>query len=168
VTTVKEEARFKAKETLSVFWGDEGYPIDPIAIARRLGVEVFVADLPDTVSGMLRKEQNEAASIYIDTDDPRVRQRFTCAHEIGHYLRHTSSDDGAIAFVDYRGATASRGDDSEEIFANEFAAELLMPESRLRQLFGAGFRELEFSEYFGVSVESAKWRLVNLGLTRAA
>jgi Zn-dependent peptidase ImmA (M78 family) len=163
--TVKSEARAQAQKTLDATWADEGYPVDPVTIARKLGIEVFQTDLPDDVSGMLRKEAREAPQIYLDTDDPHVRQRFTCAHEIGHYVRHAAADDGELAFVDWRGPRAARGTDLEEVFANEFAASLLMPARKVQSLFGDGKRELEMSQYFRVSLETAKWRLVNLGLT---
>jgi Zn-dependent peptidase ImmA (M78 family) len=162
--STKSEARVEAQKTLDAAWANEGYPVDPVAIARRLGVKVFTAQIPDEVSGMLRKEPNQAPEIYLDTDDPHVRQRFTCAHEIGHYVRHARADDGSIAFVDYRGPRARTGTDPDEVFANEFAAALLMPVAEVKRLFTLGMRELEMSQWFRVSVETAKWRLVNLGL----
>ncbi|HTL42226.1 MAG TPA: ImmA/IrrE family metallo-endopeptidase [Pseudolysinimonas sp.] len=165
--SIRTEARAKARETLDAVWKDEGFPVDPIAVARRLGVQVYTANLPDDVSGMLRKLPLEAAEIYVDTDDPSVRQRFTCAHEVGHYVRHSAADDGQIAFVDYRGPRAARGDDPEEVFANEFAAALLMPEDRVRTLHKEGWRDLEMAPYFAVSLEAAKWRMVNLNLSPA-
>lgn len=165
--TIKAEARKEAHSTLQATWGREGYPVDPVAIARKLGIEVFNADLPEDVSGMLRKDVNEAPQVFLDIDDPEVRRRFTCAHEIGHYVRHAAADDGQLAFVDYRGPRAARGNDPEEIFANEFAAALLMPTDRVKQLFEHGFAALDMSQYFRVSLETAKWRLVNLGLISA-
>jgi Zn-dependent peptidase ImmA (M78 family) len=60
------------------------------------------------------------------------RKRFTIAHELGHLLLHTKSEvhlDQAI--VKMRDARTSAGVDDEEMEANRFAAELLMPRSFL-------------------------------------
>ena len=137
---IKAEARAEAQKTLDAVWVNEGYPVDPVAIARRLGVEVYTSDLPDNVSGMLRKAAGAGATIYLDTDEVWKRQRFTCAHEVGHYVRHADETDGELGFVDYRGPSSSRGDDVDEVFANEFAAALLLPEDRVRALFKMGDR----------------------------
>ena len=63
------------------------------------------------------------------------RQRFTIAHEIGHFLLHTDED----VHIDEKRPIGRRDDlssqavDACEIEANQFAAELLMPESLVRE-----------------------------------
>ncbi len=64
-----------------------------------------------------------------------VRQRFTIAHELGHFFLHRAS---STVFVDaapifFRDESSSNGSQREEIEANAFAAELLMPEDAIRQ-----------------------------------
>ena len=107
-------------------------PIDEIAGKF---AHVMYYKLPDDVSGMLLPLPKEAAkhkwSIVVNVDHAEVRQRFTIAHELGHLLMHrytTPHADGRFV-VRFRDAKSATGSDREEIEANQFAAELLMPES---------------------------------------
>jgi Zn-dependent peptidase ImmA (M78 family) len=49
------------------------------------------------------------------------------AHELGHFIRRTD-EPHKYEYVDYRDQRSSTGTDEEEMFANRFAANLLMPE----------------------------------------
>ncbi|MBT0974157.1 ImmA/IrrE family metallo-endopeptidase, partial [Salmonella enterica subsp. enterica serovar 1,4,[5],12:i:-] len=96
--------------------------------------------LDDDVSGALLKEPEQDPVIILNRNDSNVRKRFTCAHELGHYVKRTENGQPLeYEFVDYRGKLASQGVDSEEIFANNFAACLLMPEKEVRRLNNAGY-----------------------------
>jgi Zn-dependent peptidase ImmA (M78 family) len=56
------------------------------------------------------------------------RQRFTIAHELGHFFLHSRDEHVTKApMVMLRSGASSTGLISEEIQANQFAAELLMP-----------------------------------------
>src|SRR5581483_6981448 len=84
-----------AAELLHATWiGEDGtivIPVDPFYIAKRLGIQVFTASLDQGVSGLLRKEAGyDDPRIYVNSSDSRNRQRFTCAHELGHYIRRGS------------------------------------------------------------------------------
>ena len=58
-------------------------PVDPFAIARKLGIHVFMdSSLPPEVSGMLRKRAGyDDPEILLNASDSRNRQRFTCAQK---------------------------------------------------------------------------------------
>lgn len=68
--------------------------------------------------------------IVVNTYNATVRQRFTMAHELGHFLMHND-----VLFVDkpvsvrFRDSLSSLAISNEEIQANRFAACALMPES---------------------------------------
>jgi Zn-dependent peptidase ImmA (M78 family) len=113
---------------------------------------------------MLAKREGQDAEIYVNASDSSNRQRFSCAHELGHYVKRVSGrEDDSWGYIDRRGPTASQGTDPEEIFANQFAAELLMPEQLVRDMagdLGAAGLAVEFA----VSVGAMKYRLENLGL----
>lgn len=157
VGQIRQMARAHATQTLDQYW-DGLFPVDPVAIARSLGASVFYAELGDDVYGMLQSDP-AGANIYIDRDQPQKRKVFTCAHEIGHFVSHA----GDVDFVDARSdkgiGTAS------EIYANEFAANLLMPEARVRELADSGASLLKMSDFFGVSVSAIGYRLKVLGIT---
>jgi len=153
----------EADQVRRAYWHDEGFPVDPVAIAKELGVLVFNADIPGDVSGLLRKHPGQAAEIYLDIDDPLVRRRFTCAHELGHYVSHAGDDDDSLSFVDYRGPLATHGSNQDEIFANRFAANLLMPRQKVRELRSIGLSAVQMAKYFQVSLEAMNNRLSSIG-----
>ena len=139
-------------------------PVDPFAIARNLGINVYVSTLDEDVSGMLvKRAAYDDPEIYLNAGDSRNRQRFTCAHELGHYVKRTASGDAneIWEYVDRRDTLASRGHDPDEIYANQFAANLLMPRDMLTKLKGE--RTLAaLAALFGVSADAMTFRLDNL------
>ena len=159
--------RQHAENVLSQFWAAQLYPVDPIAIAKKMGLQVFDAFLPPGVSGAIMKRPGEAAAIYLDQSDSRQRRRFTCAHELGHYVDHLRQavDMDSYQFVDYRNGVSSAGTDVAERFANTFAACLLMPDGEVRAKVNMGWSLWQLSSYFDVSAEAMQYRLRNLGLT---
>jgi Zn-dependent peptidase ImmA (M78 family) len=161
-STVKKEAAEAAARTLAETWGDR-VPVDPARIARGYGIAVREVYLDSDVSGALVKETGRDPAILLNAEDSANRQRFTCAHELGHFVRRSDQPD-AYQYVDLRGNLAGKGSDSEEIFANEFAAALLMPEAAVRQMHKQHRTDLDMARRFGVSREAAHYRLVNLGL----
>ena len=126
-----------AAQVLSKFWGDGGFPVDPVLIARSMGLDVIVDDLAPNISGGLVKESDFDPVIVLAERDHPNRQRFTCAHEIGHYVVRTSGGRASAEkynYSDSRGVLATGGTDNVEIYANQFAAALLMPEDEVRHL----------------------------------
>lgn len=157
---IRESARGDAARLLREAWGDK-LPVDPISIARAAGIRVLDAPLDDNTSGALVKEPGKDPTILLNETDHPNRKRFTCAHELGHYRRR-SADENEYTTVDLRGSLAAAGTDPEEIYANEFAAALLMPEDAVRRLVAEGLSDVELSVRFGVSREAIEFRLQNL------
>lgn len=146
--------------------------VDVGRIAKLEGIRVVEERLDSEISGMLYRDGGRSI-ILVNQEDAPVRKRFSIAHELGHFLLHDSS----MVFVDrrvrFRDATSSQGTNPEEIEANSFAAELLMPESwvlreasRLRQRRSALTDEeliVELARLFQVSKQALEYRLANLG-----
>ena len=139
-------------------------PVDPIYIAQGLGLKVYTAILDEGVSGMLVKRPALDPAIYLNKRDSKNRQRFTCAHELGHYVQRASTDDDAWEYVDRRGPSAAQGTNPDEIYANRFAAALLMPPAVVKHLHRMGFTAAEMAYRLGVSVEAMNIRLDVLGV----
>lgn len=158
-----------AENLLKSIWLDRGFPVDPAWIARKLGLEAVEAEIDTNVSGALIKEKNQDPVIILNKHDSNPRKRFTCAHELGHYVRNTEriNDYSKLEYehVDYRDERSSNGCHEEEIFANNFAANLLMPEHEVREKYNQGIPKILMSAYFGVSDEAITYRLKNLHLT---
>ncbi|MCW8125520.1 ImmA/IrrE family metallo-endopeptidase [Microbulbifer halophilus] len=165
MTTITQDPEKLADKYRAVFWSEDEFPVDPVTIARHLGVEVLETHLPKDVSGALIKEVNEDPRIILETTDHSNRKRFSCAHELGHYASRVESDDEdrQYEYVDFRNGVSATGQDSEEVFANSFAACLLMPEDEMRLRFRKS-THAELAAYFGVSNEAMKWRLRKLNL----
>jgi Zn-dependent peptidase ImmA (M78 family) len=137
-------------------------PVDPVRIARTLGMGVITASLAPDVSGAIIKERGQDPAIVLNAQDSPNRQRFTCAHEIGHFvLRGESGDDYDY---DYRDIFSSTGEREEERYANAFAAGLLMPEEDVRRFHREGLSEIQMALRFGVSRDAMSFRIANLGL----
>lgn len=160
-----EPPRDAAERILKLLWQKGApeltLPVDPVQIAKDLGIDVFDAPLPDDVSGALIKDEGQDPMVLLNKDDSRNRQRFSCAHEIGHFVQRS---DDEYSYIDYRDIFSSAGSDPEERYANAFAACLLMPEAETKAFHRAKMSEVEMALRFDVSRDAMHFRLVNLNL----
>ena len=145
-------------------------PVPVEAIAKKLGIELRYAPYNDgDLAGMLIWRPKPI--IAINSAHHKNRQRFTIAHEIGHYLLH--ADDGV--HIDERmdilkrDATSSLAIDRREIEANQFAAELLMPRSMLMRKLSQNPLDIEddqeliqLAKEYLVSAQAMTFRVANL------
>lgn len=112
-------------------------PIDPVAIAARH--DIVVQAKPDTetgVSGMLLRNGNTFGILYATHIDNEGFQRFSIAHELGHYfldghIDHILPGDGF--HTSHAGFVSG---DPYELEADQFAAGLLMPTTLFRNSIG--------------------------------
>ncbi len=156
-------------------------PIAVTEIAKALGINVIPYGFGDGVSGILIIEDN-ISTIGYSNSDSKKRQRFTIAHELGHYVLHSDRKNinkKEQIFVDkkflvrYRGSQKySHAEILNEKEANAFAAELLMPksfiEAELSKKDYMDYTESELIEelanVFDVSVIAMSYRLANLNI----
>lgn len=156
-----------------------GLGASPIADAAILADEVGVVvarmplgNEPDSPDGCSAVDPATGVSyVLINSDKPRVRRRFTIAHELGHLaLGHLL---GGQVIVD----ETVGGKSPEEKQASAFAAGLLMPAEgvrgavkRLKARLGEPPNPLDWIVWlvasFGVSEQAAAYRLANLRLIR--
>ena len=156
-----------ARDVIDEYYGSENVvlPIDVIGIANAHGINVYRAnfhgDIKDDIFGFIEKD-SDTTSIYVNAQNAPTRRRFTIAHELGHYfLRHEGNDE--LKYLDLRSTKST----PEEIAANQFAAELLIPESELRKEYNKLlFPTVEaLAKIFNVSKQAMKYRLSNLRLS---
>jgi Zn-dependent peptidase ImmA (M78 family) len=141
-------------------------PVDPFQIAMDLGLRVYTGrGMAAEISGVLVKEPGYVdPEILLNAEDSRNRQRFTCAHELGHYIeRSKSGDGGAWKHVDGRDLFAVDECGPVETYANSFAAELLMPRGIVAD-WGRGTNAPVLALEFGVSADAMRFRLADLGI----
>jgi Zn-dependent peptidase ImmA (M78 family) len=121
-------------------------PIDVEKLAKVMGAEIKSQDFDQTLSGFAYQKHG-VKFIGVNSSELNVRQRFTIAHELGHLYLHkraVSYDAGASVMM-FRNSHSSDGTDVKEIEANRFAAELLMPEEKIR----ADLKKLGEVDLFG-------------------
>src|SRR5690606_20977256 len=98
-------------------------PVDPVLIARDLGLEVYFAKFSEDyskVSGFYDCEDN---AIYVNSAEYPLRQTFTVAHELGHFLLHIESAKSANYKVLMRDGSNARY--TYEFEADEYDGNLL-------------------------------------------
>jgi Zn-dependent peptidase ImmA (M78 family) len=140
---------------------DGKLPVDPTELAKRLGADVVAID-GNSANGLSGKLDvcNGKSTISYNRDEMSLRQRFTIAHELGHLvLNHGPS------FRDPAQNYSLYNYDPDEVDANKFAAELLMPEEAINILIEKhGISNIgELSRRFMVSQQAMEFRLKNLG-----
>lgn len=138
-------------------------PIDVNRIAEELGFTVVPYPFPEKRKGMIHIEGGDKV-IGVNENHPKNMQRFTIAHEIGHYLsghqhyENTFIDDEKRYFDPHF---------HQEKEADIFAAELLMPKDWLiKDVEKYGLDTPKLAEIYEVS-EQAMWiRLTSSGLAK--
>jgi Zn-dependent peptidase ImmA (M78 family) len=154
---------------------DAPVPVEKIANAE--GIPVIEMSFPSDVSGALIK-RGDIVAISVNGTQSSTRKRFTIAHELAHHvLNHVDGDHIDWHFtVIRRDRKSSDASDTQEIEANSFAANLLMPKSfvlRDIERFTNFQGEPEITDFarqflarkYNVSEIAMGIRLTNLGLT---
>ena len=131
-------------------------PVESIA-EDLLGLEVEEMELE--VSGMLFPTER---LIFVNGGEPETRRRFTIAHELGHWVCQCLEGHTAPLYCRAEDIGVDPRARALEREANVFAAELLMPETGVREEFATSVGGC--AQAFGVSEEALRWRLYNLGL----
>lgn len=133
-------------------------PIDMYIISNseNISVRPLIDTLGDGASGSFDPNNNNPI-IEINPNRSNSHQRFTFAHELGHYfLQH------GLSMRDTPAQFLAR--DPNEISANRFAAGLLMPAEDVQNAVYAGMSLTQMANLFGVSEEAMGYRIKNLGL----
>ena len=154
IAQIRARARDDAASVLSAHWTARTIPVDPVLVARSLGVDVFTAQLGTDTYGMLVGDAGKV-TIYLDQDQAPARMRYSCAHEVGRYLDRGNELLDGMAFVGRR-SDEGRGA-ADEIYANEFTTSLLMPDAELRGAAGK-LNGISTAAYFGVSLDALRFR----------
>lgn len=106
-------------------------PVEQIAKANHARLHLQALD--GDISGFALRGEGQSV-IGVNTRHAPVRQRFTIAHELGHLLLHDPGVRVDRSFrVRLRSPVSSEGTDAEEVEANRFAAEILMPVEFLKR-----------------------------------
>lgn len=153
------------------------FPRNMVDICNKLGIRVQESfNLDKDISGLIYKEYGQYI-ILINGNHAPTRQNFTIAHELGHFFKHKEKLDNESEIVSYiksksmecpaipRGNTMLQDKDYNKIEreANNFAAEILMPETEFIEQCCKSNSIEEVANYFGVSVAAASVQANKLG-----
>lgn len=140
-------------------------PVPVESLPAMLGIKMKTAFLQSGISGMLERD-GDSFLVTINAADPDTRQRFTLAHELGHYMLHRHLvGDGLDDDRAYRSTEIGKYHNTligpkEETEANKFAANLLMPRDAIaRQRDRLASDVLQMANLFGVSEHAMSIRL---------
>lgn len=132
----------------------------PAAVEERLNALVLFIDAPHNISGAAYRLK-DLSVILVNRTEAGTRRAFDLAHELFHILTWENIPPQKLE-------PQSSGRPRAEKLANKFAAELLMPESRIREMVGknsiSDTRITELAAHFRVSNQALCWKLYNHGL----
>ncbi|MEM6334339.1 MAG: ImmA/IrrE family metallo-endopeptidase [Planctomycetota bacterium] len=114
-------------------------------------------DWLDPTSGTIFVHGPQDFDIVLSSNTSRLRDRFTIAHELGHYFLHSAQGKQPMK--------ANRKDSNRlEWEANWFAAGFLMPRDEFRQEIERGLTNSELATHFAVSPAAVSIRRKSLGV----
>ena len=162
-------------------WGDARFPVDVDFLARGCH-SMYERDDPITeihgapwkgIDGFLQRNPDNAKEWWItySTNVSPERRLFTKAHELGHYILHSSEQHyefrcGPDAIIE-----KDTGEPNIEAQANQFASYLLMPANHVRPRIEKTQVTLdlisELAGFYGVSLEAMCIRFVEITGERA-
>lgn len=146
---------------------------DILDLAGKLGVDVEFRDLPLDEFGFLEEFADVVGGakfrVVVNSALSPATQKFTVAHELGHFVLHRGSSD-----LNFRLARRHRERDKyeysdaerpEEFEADAFATNLLMPAHLVRKAVASGVDTIKsLSLRFGVSERAMERRVHELGI----
>jgi IrrE N-terminal-like domain len=142
-------------------------PVEAGDIAREFGVALYRVPLGQGIAGMLKRDPAVGGpsgfAIYVNSDDHILRQRFTVAHELAHYILHRDLIKSVVTDdTMYRSALPS----GYETQANQLAADILMPVRLVRSYWEKGLSQEKIAALFNVSEQVMAIRLSGMSLSR--
>lgn len=145
-------------------------PVNVYKALASFGIRVRMTSLKSISGAFVPGGDDWPPGVLINSDQPSDRQRFSAAHELGHYvLGHARRGEAEIV------SPLGRRFDTKEVEADSFAAEFLMPSemilSELKQFRKSD--KLEETVYrlanrFLVSYQAMVYRLSRLGIVTAS
>lgn len=149
----------------------QSIPVNLDSLFEKAGISYRKELLPQDIFGCLKRLNDDSYEIIVNSSNSMNRQRFTAAHELGHFVLHRHllgngvSDNTAYRSVAGSDCYNSNITSRHETEANMFAASVLMPTPVVKQLWESGVTGIsELASRFEVSTAAMEIRLRSLGL----
>lgn len=140
-------------------------PVPVFQILHEAGLGPEFRSLDENISGWIERCQDSSYRVVVNAGHALVRQRFTAAHELGHYIYHLELLGSGVGDTRAYRADSTPFPNAQimpmhERQANSFAANLLMPRTVIADLKAAGVTAPEdLAERFEVSLHAMCIRL---------
>ena len=124
--------------------------------AENLGFKIHYKRFTGDLSGVAALLHYPLKNIYVNDSDSYKEQRFSIAHEIGHYYMHMKDMKDEDCIISHRKSdeeTISEREIEREKEADLFACYLLAPKNTVNIFKSLGYSPLQLSDKFGVSKE---------------
>jgi Zn-dependent peptidase ImmA (M78 family) len=148
---LSQDAIERLAELTASVWKYEA-TVDMTELVSRLSGQIKLVDTLEGVVGALSVKGRQDFVITLPNFSSEVRDRFTIAHELGHFVLHSKL--GRIPMEVGRG-----GNDLGETEADVFAAAFLMNRNTFKKLSEDGYSEIQLAQHFNVSVDDVQLRL---------
>ena len=169
-----EKIEIIATEIREMF-GLKETPTQIANILNKVGFKIYSLEMDETLSGRIgianefKEILGSKKILQINSKDNRGHQRFTMAHELGHYI---FDYDGHNRYANAYSLAEDDVNSPGEIRVNRFAAALLMPKNIFVDKYTArktlGLDEVSIckslAEEFEVSETAVSKRIIELGL----
>ena len=131
---------------LEKYTGEMPTPVYDMLFELGLGPDFL--DMADDVSGWISRDSGGRYRVAINRGHAHVRQRFTAAHELAHYLYHRDLIGSGVGDTRAYRAEGTPYPNSavlpmHERQANSFAANVLMPKESIDRLKSRGVTNIE-------------------------
>lgn len=154
-TEIDEIRKYAEEQSINLI------PFDIESLVKAFNIEIVFEDLEMDQSGYISKRGDRYVIGLNQYMSPR-RQRFTLAHELAHYILHKNlyNDERYPEFNLFR----DENNNMQEVEANNFASEILMPTKEYKKIVNDGIRLLtDIADYFDVSIAAARYKAFKLG-----
>lgn len=146
-----------AKDFLNKFSENEKSQISELEVNTPESFEINLNNIISILGLEIKETYNDYSGkieenvIEINANEPITRQRFTIAHEIGHYLlKH----EGILYRTENKETYDSYTKYLQEFMANQIAAELLMPEKLVYLAVDYGMKMLNWEKDMLLSTDN--------------
>ncbi|MBG9616184.1 ImmA/IrrE family metallo-endopeptidase [Bacillus cereus] len=126
---------------------------NPFKIAKHRNIELIFEDLQHIYGYYLYCRRVQI--IHINCTLKEFIQKYVCAHELGHAVRHT---DDNTAFLSQNTLFST---DKFEIEANTFAVELLLPDDEIYHYLHSGYSIEQIACLYGIPKQFIQFKTFN-------
>ena len=120
-------------------------------VQKKLFGRIEVVDSLNALVGALQVRKDGHFTIFLPDFTSELKDRFTIAHELGHWILH--ADMGQRPIEVKRG-----GDDLGEREADVFATAFLMNASKFKRLKDKGLSDIQLAQEFNVALDDVAFR----------